>query len=99
MQYESKTLDLLRRSRPSPDTDASGPPGLHVTELVPLAEVERRYMTYVLDSVGGNQTRAAKILGIDRKTLYRKLKQAESRARSRFHASQLHEGGGDLIER
>jgi two-component system response regulator HydG len=29
----------------------------------------------VLESVGGNRTLAAKTLGFDRKTLYRKLKQ------------------------
>ena len=42
-------------------------------ELVPLAEVERRYILRVLSSVGGNKTLAAGILGLDRKTLYRKL--------------------------
>jgi two-component system response regulator HydG len=42
-------------------------------QLVPLAEVERRYIAHVLDAVGGNKTLAAKILGCDRKTLYRKL--------------------------
>jgi two-component system response regulator HydG len=42
-------------------------------ELVPMEEVERRYIQRVLDAVGGNKTQAAKILGIERKTLYRKL--------------------------
>ncbi len=41
--------------------------------LLPMAEVERRYILHVLDVVGGNKTRAAEILGLDRKTLYRKL--------------------------
>jgi DNA-binding NtrC family response regulator len=40
----------------------------------PLAEVEREYIRKVLASVGGNKTKAAKILGIDRKTLREKLK-------------------------
>lgn len=39
-----------------------------------LAEVEAEYIRNVLDSVGGNRTRAAEILGIDRKTLREKLK-------------------------
>jgi len=39
-----------------------------------LAEVESEYITNVLASVGGNKTRAAEILGIDRKTLRDKLK-------------------------
>jgi two-component system response regulator HydG len=43
--------------------------------LVPLEQVERRYILQVLDSVSGNRTQAAQILGLDRKTLYRKLKQ------------------------
>ena len=42
--------------------------------LLPLAEMERRYIDRVLDQVGGNRTLAARILGVDRKTLYRKLK-------------------------
>jgi len=39
-----------------------------------LAEVESEYITNVLASVNGNKTRAAEILGIDRKTLREKLK-------------------------
>lgn len=40
---------------------------------LPLAEVERAYVQHVFDLVHGNKSRAARILGIDRKTLYRKL--------------------------
>lgn len=43
------------------------------TELVSLEEVERRYILQVMDDVGGNKTLAAQVLGIGRKTLYRKL--------------------------
>ena len=43
------------------------------TELVPLEEVERRYILRVLEAVAGNKTAAARILGLARKTLYRKL--------------------------
>jgi DNA-binding NtrC family response regulator len=39
-----------------------------------LAEVEKAYMQKVLASVKNNKTRAAEILGIDRKTLREKLK-------------------------
>ncbi|MCK5019078.1 MAG: sigma-54-dependent Fis family transcriptional regulator, partial [Candidatus Peribacteraceae bacterium] len=38
-----------------------------------LAEVEAEYIRNVLASVSGNKTHAAKILGIDRKTLRKKL--------------------------
>jgi two-component system, NtrC family, response regulator HydG len=44
---------------------------------LPLAEVERRYIVRVLESTGGNKLRAAQILGIDRSTLHRKLKQMQ----------------------
>jgi two-component system response regulator HydG len=44
--------------------------GFHRT----LAEVEEEYIRNVLASVNGNKTRAAKVLGIDRKTLREKLK-------------------------
>jgi len=39
-----------------------------------LAEVEAEYISNVLASVEGNKTRAAEILGIDRKTLRQKLR-------------------------
>jgi two-component system response regulator AtoC len=42
-------------------------------EMVPLEEIERRYILRVLQAVGGSRSQAAKILGVDRKTLYRKL--------------------------
>ena len=38
-----------------------------------LAELEREYIERILDDEGGNKTRAAQRLGLDRKTLYRKL--------------------------
>jgi DNA-binding NtrC family response regulator len=44
------------------------------SELVPIQEVEHRYILHVLKTVGGNKTLAARVLGLDRKTLYRKLK-------------------------
>jgi two-component system response regulator HydG len=44
-------------------------------ELVSLEEVERRYVSRVMEAVGGNKTLAAQVLGIGRKTLYRKLEQ------------------------
>jgi len=40
-----------------------------------LRELEQAYVTEILGRVGGNKSRAAEILGLDRKTLYRKLEQ------------------------
>ncbi|MCK4255997.1 sigma-54-dependent Fis family transcriptional regulator, partial [candidate division WOR-3 bacterium] len=42
-----------------------------------LVEVEAEYIRNILDSVDGNKTKAAKILGIDRKTLREKLKKIQ----------------------
>jgi DNA-binding NtrC family response regulator len=47
-----------------------------------LDVIEQAYITWVLESEGGNKTRAAEVLGIDPSTLYRKL--------SRY--------GGDAVE-
>jgi DNA-binding NtrC family response regulator len=38
-----------------------------------LRDLEREYILEILRQVGGNKSRAAEILGLDRKTLYRKL--------------------------
>jgi DNA-binding NtrC family response regulator len=40
-------------------------------DLPSLDEIEKRYLLHVLEQVGGNRTRAAEVLGIDRRTLYR----------------------------
>ncbi len=48
---------------------ASDDPG----DLLNMNEVERRYIQRVLKAVAGNKTQAAKLLGFDRRTLYRKL--------------------------
>jgi len=48
------------------------------SELVPMEEVERRYIARVMQAVGDNKTLAAKVLGFDRKTLYNKLAKHEA---------------------
>ncbi len=43
-------------------------------EMLPtLQEIEKQYIDYVLDKTGGNKRRAAGVLGVSRKTLYRHL--------------------------
>jgi DNA-binding NtrC family response regulator len=42
---------------------------------VPLEEIERAYVRRVLEEHGGNKAGAARSLGINRRTLYRKLKE------------------------
>ncbi|MFH1680283.1 MAG: sigma-54 dependent transcriptional regulator, partial [Candidatus Eisenbacteria bacterium] len=47
---------------------AGEPRGMHT-----LARVEREHVLRILRAVGGNKAAAARLLGLDRKTLYRKL--------------------------
>jgi two-component system, NtrC family, response regulator HydG len=48
-----------------------------VSRRLTIDQLEREYARAVLASVGGNKSEAAAVLGIDRKTLYRKLGEAE----------------------
>jgi len=41
--------------------------------IVPVEEMERRYVVQVIEALGGNKASAARALGMDRRTLYRKL--------------------------
>lgn len=43
------------------------------SEIVSMDELERRYIHHTLRVVDGNKTKAARLLGLDRRTLYRKL--------------------------
>jgi DNA-binding NtrC family response regulator len=45
----------------------------NTAEMITLDEMERRYVRQVLESVRGNKTHAARVLGIDRRSLYRRL--------------------------
>ncbi len=61
--------DSVRTHRRLPVLPAGDDPA----ELLPMHEVEKRYILRVLESAGGNKTLAAQILGFDRRTMYRKL--------------------------
>jgi len=58
-----------------PDTIVSvrqhAPQSQPFSDLPTLDDLERRYLVHVLEAANGNRTRAAEILGIDRRTLYR----------------------------
>jgi two-component system response regulator HydG len=66
------------------------------TELVPMEEVERRYILRVLDAVRGNKTLAAQILGFDRRTLYRKLETYLPEASDDAHRRDCPSGPSDV---
>jgi DNA-binding protein Fis len=46
--------------------------------VIPLAELHRTHVLRVLERSGGNKALAAKMLGINRATLYRILKRSET---------------------
>ncbi|MFO0723457.1 MAG: sigma-54 dependent transcriptional regulator [Myxococcota bacterium] len=47
-------------------------------EVQPLEEIEKRYILWAVEALGGNRSLAAERLGVDRKTLYRRLSRYES---------------------
>lgn len=47
-------------------------------ELISMEEMERRYIMHVLNRTDGNRSLTARILQVDRKTLYRKLQNYEA---------------------
>jgi DNA-binding NtrC family response regulator len=73
---EPEHLPLGVRLTPSID------PGGDENELLELEEVERRHIQRVLAMCKGHRQRAAAILGISERNLYRKLKEIEELARA-----------------
>jgi two-component system response regulator HydG len=73
-RYEEITVeDLPEKVRNYRRSDLPPAEGDETGALLPLEEMERRYVLQVVESVGGSRNHAAKILGLDRKTLYRRL--------------------------
>jgi DNA-binding NtrC family response regulator len=73
-RFQELTLDDLPakiREHRSMEVNETGEDPAH---LPSMDEVEQRYIRKVLAAVSGNKTLAAKVLGFDRRTLYRKLK-------------------------
>ncbi|NVB42078.1 sigma 54-interacting transcriptional regulator [Pseudenhygromyxa sp. WMMC2535] len=56
------------------ERERGGSPRISPQKVVPLAELEQQAIAAALQATGGNKARAAALLGIDRTTLYRKLK-------------------------
>ena len=74
-RLESLSRELQRvRERLDPLLDGSNDvPLFTVRGLRALEEVERDYIQFVLQSLDGNKTRTAAVLGVDASTLHRKL--------------------------
>jgi DNA-binding NtrC family response regulator len=60
----SDLADRVTTARPAPQDQP-------FSDLPTLDDLERRYLLHVLHAAHGNRTRAAEILGVDRRTLYR----------------------------
>jgi two-component system response regulator AtoC len=65
---------VLLADRGLPPRGAAPAPAAGAGPLPSLDEVERRHVASVLASTGGNVSQAARVLGIDRVTLYNKMR-------------------------
>jgi two-component system response regulator HydG len=70
---EIQVEDLPEKIRNRQNVRTPALSGTDMPELLTLEEVERRHVLRVLEACNNNRTDAAKMLGLDRKTLYRKL--------------------------
>lgn len=77
MELKAPSLTQLTTETKKDSISESFLPLLGRDELVPLETIELRYIKYVLERSNGVKDRAAKILKVDRKTLYRKLEAIE----------------------
>lgn len=66
---------------PQPET-SEAPPTTPAIDMRSLEDVERDHIKQVVAGVLGNKSHAARILGIDRRTLYRKLAQIHAQEAS-----------------
>jgi len=73
-QGECITLQDLPKHIAEAQTSSFVLPLENPLELLPMEEVEKRYILQVLQAVNGSRSQAATSLGFDRRTLYRKLK-------------------------
>jgi two-component system response regulator AtoC len=66
-----------------PETESKDRPlAGHLSPAATLEDLEREHILRVLNDSGGNRERAAAILGISSRTLYRKLREYETHTRS-----------------
>jgi transcriptional regulator with PAS, ATPase and Fis domain len=61
----------IREAAPDRPEAPAGDPSALFVDLPTIEELERRYVTHVLQKANGNRTHASEILGINRRTLYR----------------------------
>lgn len=74
MIEENEIAACMRRSLNRYFKDLDGEMPSEVYDMV-LSAVEKPLLTYILDRAEGNQTRAADMLGINRNTLRKKMRE------------------------
>src|SRR5207245_36571 len=83
----------------APPENGGALPASHPADRPALAELKRRYIEQVLEESGGNVSRAAAVLGVDRRSLYRMLQRhgMPPRAGSREQPRPFATGGADRL--
>lgn len=74
MMEENEIAACLRRSLNRYFKDLDGEAPSEIYNMV-VSVVEKPLLTYILDRAEGNQTRAADMLGINRNTLRKKMRE------------------------
>jgi two-component system, NtrC family, response regulator AtoC len=69
VELELEDLPRSVREFEAPPMTATDP----LPSWIPLEQLERQYVLRIIDAVKGNRSEAARVLGLDRRTLYRKL--------------------------
>jgi DNA-binding NtrC family response regulator len=76
---EQPVLQWLTQEKSDSETlDDENPVMFSEDEFFSLTELEQQYINHVLKCFNGKKTKAAEILGIDKTTLWRKLRRYES---------------------
>ena len=79
VSMEDLPEQLLRR-RAAPDAAESALET--AADIVTLEQLDRRYILRAIALLDGNKSRAAELLGLDRRTLYRRLEKYEADVRA-----------------
>jgi DNA-binding NtrC family response regulator len=75
---EVRDLLFLDRGQPAAEPEHPVAPSSEKPSTLTLAELEREHILRVLHHCSGNRERAATVLGISTRTLYRKLREFDS---------------------
>jgi len=80
-RFDEITVDDLPEGIRDYRSTSQSIPGVDAHEVMSLDEVERRYILRMVKHLDGNKTLAAELLGVDRRTLHRKLERWEAQER------------------